>query len=106
MTSAAVTLLSLVLIALGLLGVILSFLVPDRKKSLIALAISGAIILVGVIQWSSQSFEQFRANRRMRDMQRMQSVDWEKLRERMKTQAAQQPNQPAVPVQPMKKGKS
>ena len=51
------TALSLILIALGFLGVILSFLVPDRKKSLISLVLAGVIILSGLVQFGFQGIK-------------------------------------------------
>ena len=78
-----------VIIALGLLGIILSFLVPDRKKSVISLGLAGLIILTGVIQLGSQSIDQIRWNRRMKEIQKERQVDLEELRQRMKEKAEQ-----------------
>lgn len=84
MTPAANTLLPLVIIALGLLGVILSFLVPDRRKANISLALAGVIILTGVIGLGSQSIARIRFNQRMKEIQRDRQADLETLRQRMK----------------------
>jgi hypothetical protein len=90
--------LPLVIVAIGMLGIILSFLVPDRKKSLISLVLAGVIILTGVIQLTSQSITRFRWNQRMRDIQRDRQVDLEAIRQKMKdnklpaTPAAAEPN--------------
>ena len=78
-----------VIIALGLLGIILSFLVPDRKKSVLSLGLAGLIILTGVIQLGSQSIDQIRWNRRMKEIQKERQVDLEELRQRMKEKAEQ-----------------
>lgn len=90
--ASSLTIASLHLIALGVLGIILSFLVQDRKKSLLSLVMAIFIVVVGVFQWGSQAFDQFKLNRRMRDIQRQQQVDLEQLREKLKAQAPQ-PNQ-------------
>jgi len=74
----------LVIVAIGMLGIILSFLVPDRKKSLISLALAGVIILTGIIQLSSQSIQRLEWNHRMRDIQRERQVDLEARRQKMK----------------------
>ena len=85
-----------IIVALGILGVILSFLVPDRKKSLISLGLAGFIILVGVFQLASQSITRFQWDRRMRDIQRDRQADLEQLRQRMKDNATQTPATPAT----------
>jgi len=86
--------LPLVIVAMGMLGVILSFLVPDRKKSLISLALAGVIILTGVIQLTSQSITRFRWDRRMKEIQRDRQTDLEELRQKMKDKM---PGQPVAP---------
>lgn len=91
MSPAANTLLALILIALGCLGITLSFLVPDRKKSLIALGLAAAIIVMGLFQWSSSAFDRFRLNRRMKELQRERQVDLDALRQRLKDQAGSNP---------------
>ncbi len=101
--------LPLVIVAMGMLGVILSFLVPDRKKSLISLALAGAIILTGVIQLSSQSITRFRWDRRMKEIQRDRQTDLDALRQKMKDKMPGQPGAPgsvpaaAVAATPKKK---
>ena len=86
MTPAANTLLPLMIVSLGLLGVILAFLVPDRKKYLISLGLAGLIILTGVIQLGSQSFSRYKLNRRMAAIQRERQSDLEDIRKRLQDQ--------------------
>lgn len=81
--------LSFILIALGMLGVILSFLVPDRKKSLISLSMAGFIIIVGIFQLVSQSWSRYTWNRKMAEIQRDRQGDLDELRARLKEKAAQ-----------------
>ncbi len=89
MSPAVNSILSLNLIALGILGIILSFLVPDAKKSMIALVLGGLIILTGLFQFGSQSFMQFRMNQRMREIQKEQQASFEELRQKLKDNAEQ-----------------
>lgn len=103
MTPAANTLLPLMIISLGLLGVILSFLVPDRKKYLISLGLAGLIIVTGVIQLSSQSLTRFRLNRRMQAIQRERQQDLEEIRKRLQDQSGVKPGAPAAPAPAKKK---
>lgn len=88
MTPAAGSILPLILIAIGIGCVILSFLVPDRKKSLISLGLAGLIILFGLIQLGSSSFSRYRWNQRMREIQRDRQADLDVLRQKMKDKAA------------------
>jgi len=94
----------LVIVAIGMLGIILSFLVPDRRKSLISLVLAGVIILTGIIQLSSQSITRFRWNQRMKEIQRDRQTDLEELRQKMKDKTTS-PTPPSVnaPVNNKKK---
>ena len=87
MSPASNTLLSLILIALGCIGVTLSFLVPDKKKSLISLGMAVGIIIIGGIQWGSQSIARFQLERRMKVIQCDRQVDLDALRQKLKDQA-------------------
>ena len=98
MSPASNTLLSLILIALGCLGVTLSFLVPDRKKSMISLGLAVAIIAVGVLQCGAQSIARFQLERRMREIQKERQVDLDALRQKLKDQAQSAPATKAVPA--------
>ena len=92
--------LPLIIVALGILGVILSFLVPDRKKSLISLGLAGLIILTGVIQLASQSITRYQWDRRMKAIQRDRQADLDQLRERMKDNTATPPSSSKAPKKP------
>ena len=87
MTPVASSILPLILMSIGIIAVILSFLVPDRKKSLIALGLAGLIILTGFIQLGSQSIQRYQWNRRMREIQRDRQADLDELRARLKERA-------------------
>lgn len=89
--------LSFILIALGMLGVILSFLVQDRKKYLISIVLSGIIIVAGLMQLSSQSFARYQWQMRMNRLQAQRQSDLEDLRKRLQDKTTPQtPNQPAA----------
>lgn len=81
------TIMILNLIALGIIGVILSFLVPDRKKSLISLGLAIAIVVVGVIQWGANTIARVQMEYRMRQMQKERQVDFDALRQKLKDQS-------------------
>lgn len=100
MTPAANTLLPLMIISLGLLGVILSFLVPDRKKYFIALGLAGLIIVTGLFQLGSQSIMRWRLNRRMEAIQRERQQDLEDIRKRLQEQTATMPTKPGTAAKP------
>ena len=89
MTPAANTLLSLIVVSLGFIAIILSFLVPDRKKSFISLLLAGIIVLAGLIQFGSQSLSAYRWNKRMKDIEHDRRVDLEELRQKLKEKAAE-----------------
>jgi hypothetical protein len=95
MTGASNTLLALILAALGIVGVILSFLVPDRKKSFISLIMAGVVVLIGLVQVVSQSVSDYRWRRRLTDLREQRQVDLDKLRDEFKKRAAD--NAPAAP---------
>src|SRR5258706_13805822 len=91
------SILSLNLIALGILGIILSFIVPDQKKSMIALVLSGLIIFAGIVQFGSQSIMQFRMNQRMKQIQHEQQASFDELRQKLKEKAEQTKPAPQAP---------
>lgn len=76
-------LLSVVIVALGLLGVILSFLVVDKTKNLIALIVSGLIILTGVFHYISIKSKQWRVSRNVSQVRKMLPTDIEQLRKNL-----------------------
>ena len=79
--------LSLILVALGVLGVILSFMVPDRKKSVISLILAFIIIAAGCFQYSKQVASQREWRNRMRQATQGKDVNMEELRERLRNKA-------------------
>ncbi|MCB4757141.1 MAG: hypothetical protein LHV69_08990 [Elusimicrobia bacterium] len=90
------TLLALIILSLGGLGVILSFLVTDQKKNMIALGIAGFILLLGLFQFGSQWISRVRWERRMSQMRQESNFDWNKVKEGMKPEAGQKKAAPAA----------
>jgi len=88
----------LILIALGFLGVSLSFLIADQKKSKIALGLAIAIIVVGVFQWGADWITRIQINRRLREYQRQSQPDFDAMRQKIKEQAQTAPT--AAPRKP------
>lgn len=103
MTPAANTLLPLIIVSLGLLGVILSFMVPDRRKSMISLGLAGLIVVTGVFQLGSQSISRWKLNRRLQAIQRERQSDLDAIRKRLQEQATTKPGSPAAPATSNKK---
>ncbi len=101
MTGASNSLLALILVALGIVGVILSFLVPDRKKSFISFIMAGLVVLVGLVQFVGQSVSDYRWRRRLTDLREQRQVELDKVRDEFKARAAQ--TAPAGAVAPKKK---
>jgi cytochrome c biogenesis protein CcdA len=83
--------------ALGCVGIILSFMVPDRKKSLISLTIGGVIIFIGLLQFGSQWIQRVRWERRMSQIRSEGNIDWDKMREQMKQKATGTAPAPVMP---------
>lgn len=81
--------LPMILTAIGIGCVILSFLVPDRKKSLISLGLALLIILTGIIQIGSGAISRYLWNQRLKSIQRDRQADFEVLREKMKEKAGE-----------------
>lgn len=97
----------LVILSLGLLGFIVSFLIADRRKYLLALVISGIIVVIGAYQYVSTGIRQWQTSRKIAGLQKQQRLNLEALQERLRqaqTQAptgaerqAPRPPAPAVP---------
>lgn len=89
MAPASNTVLALILVALGFIGIILSFLVVDKKKSMISLILAGVIVVAGAIEFGRRASAQYRWRQRIQNTQRSGQVDLEELRNRLRERAAQ-----------------
>jgi hypothetical protein len=83
MSLTANSLLALTIVSLGILGVILSFLVPDTKRSRIALFLSFVIIGVGALEFVSQAVRQYMWQRKLDEIRKQQAVNLDQLKQRL-----------------------
>lgn len=75
---------ALIIVSLGILGVIVSFLVTDKKKNTIALALSVLVVGMGLFQFASSSVRQWRMSRRISKLQETQRLNLEALQSRLR----------------------
>ncbi|MBI4395590.1 MAG: hypothetical protein HY548_00750 [Elusimicrobia bacterium] len=90
-------LLGLVIFSLGILGIIISFLITDRKKYVFALVLSGVVIATGAYQYLSISIRHWNASRRIAKLQDQQRMNLQALQERLR-QTQSQTQTPAAPA--------
>lgn len=76
--------LGLVIVSLGVLGVIVSFLITERRKYLTALALSGLIIATGVWQYVGAGIRQWKMTRRIEKLQEQQRMNLQALQDRLR----------------------
>lgn len=79
----------IVIISLGILGFIISFLITDRKKYLMALVLSGVVVFLGLFQSIQTSVRQWQASRRFTKLQEQQRLNLQALQERLRQAQAQ-----------------
>ncbi len=73
-------LLSVIIIALGLIGIILSFLVVDKTRNLAALIISGLIIITGIFHYASLKISRMGSSRRAAQIRKTITPDIDRLK--------------------------
>lgn len=86
----------LVIVSLGILGIIISFLIADRKKYVMALGLAGLVVSLGLYQYVSQSVRQWQTSRRIAKLQEQQRINLQALQERLR-QGQGNASQPAAP---------
>jgi len=84
MPSTANSLLALTIVSLGILGIILSFLVPDAKKSRLAFMLSVLVVGVGGYEFIYQAVRQFVWQRKLDEIRKQQSLNIDQLKERLR----------------------
>jgi LPXTG-motif cell wall-anchored protein len=94
---------ALVIISLGILGIIISFLVPNRKKYFIAMGLSLLVVAMGLFEFLSAGFARFRMARRINQLQETQRLNLETLQSRLREAAekARKPGAVATPGAPI-----
>jgi uncharacterized membrane protein len=83
MPSTASSLLALTIVSLGVLGIILSFLVPDRKNSRVAVVLSLLIIFVGGYEFVAQAVRQYMWQKKLDEIRQQQAVNLDQLKSRL-----------------------
>lgn len=90
---------ALVIVSLGILGVIVSFLIADRKKYFIALGLSLLVVAMGGLQFISSSLTEWRTKRRIARLQEQQRVNLDQLQQRLR-EAQEKARKPAAASNP------
>jgi hypothetical protein len=76
-------LLGLIILSIGVLSLIVSFLVTDRKRYVIAVTLSGLIMAIGAFQYLNQSIRQWQMSRRLSRLRSQQQINLESLRQNL-----------------------
>jgi hypothetical protein len=84
MPTSSNNLLGLIIVSIGILGVVISFLITDRKRYLTALLLSGLVVSIGLFQSVRSSVRQWQANRRFAKLQEQQRLNLQALQERLR----------------------
>jgi hypothetical protein len=97
---------ALVIVSLGILGVIVSFLIQDKKKYYIALSLSVFVVGLGVFEFVTSGLRQWRAARRIASLQKSQRLSLEVLQERLRQAQSQSRSGASAPAVPAPKDRS
>jgi hypothetical protein len=81
----------LVILSLGILGIIISFLIADRKKYLVAMVLSLLVVATGGYQYVSTGIRQWQTSRKIASLQKQQRMNLEALQERLRQAQNQTP---------------
>ncbi len=92
----------LLILSIGILGVIISFLITDRKKYFMALGLSGLIAIMGLFQFFRPGVRQWKQSRRMSDLRKKQKLNLKALQEKLR-QARSEAGKKAQPKAAQKK---
>ncbi len=76
--------LGLVTLAVGLLILVTSFLIPDSKKRVLSYALSGLVALLGSYYFVSSEIRVFQMRRKIASIQRQQQVNLEEIQKRLR----------------------
>ncbi len=75
---------ALVIVSLGILGIIVSFLITEKKKYIAALVMSLFVVVMGLFQFATASFSQWQTHRRISKLQESQRLNLEALQSRLR----------------------
>jgi hypothetical protein len=90
----------LAILSLGILGVIVSLLISNRRRFLIGISLSGLLVALGIFYVVDTSFRQWVTARRISKIQEQNRESLEALKARMKETPAVAPATAAVPTKP------
>ncbi len=97
----------LAILSLGVLGVIISLLIANRRRFLIGISLSGLLVVLGIFYVVDTSLRQWWTARRIAKIQEQNRESLEALKGRMQEKSAIPPSTPvetkAVPVQKRRK---
>ncbi len=85
----------LMILSLGILGIIVSFLITDRKKYLIALSLAALVVLMGTYEYVGTGLRQWQAAHRIAKLQEQQRQNLQALQERLRQTQSQAVHTPA-----------
>jgi hypothetical protein len=94
------SLMGLLIVSIGLLGVIVSLLITERKRFLAALALSGLIVVTGAYHYVSLSVRQWRVSKRLSRLENQQRINIQEIQERLRQQNSQSPVRPPATERP------
>lgn len=86
----------LAILSLGILGVIVSLLIANRRRFLIGISLSGLLVALGVFYVVDTSLRQWWTARRIAKIQEQNRESLDALRGRMQEKAATTPPPPAA----------
>lgn len=98
----------LAILSLGILGVIVSLLIANRRRFLIGISLSGLLVALGIFYVVDTSFRQWWTARRISKIQEQNRETLEALKKRMQENPAAAPSvetNPVVPAVPTAKVK-
>ena len=76
--------LGLVVAAIGLLMIVISFLVTEQKKKMISYVIAGLVTVTGTYFYVRSEVRGFQMRRRITDIQRQQTVNLDEIQKRLR----------------------
>jgi hypothetical protein len=88
----------LIIISLGILGIIISFLIADRRRYVTALMLSWAILFMGIYHFAGTSLRQWQTARRLSKLQEQQKASLQALQERLQQPQRRQPAPSSAPA--------
>jgi hypothetical protein len=103
MTGNVAGMLAAIIVAIGLGIVVMSFLVPDRKKANVAVGMGVFVVVIGLFHLGAQAYQRMKYRRSFNQIRDLQRTDLEEIRQRMRERSGQTGGPTATPAaQPQK----